>query len=60
MNETTIVRTEVLETGFGFYTDDELRLLSSCVVNSTLAQDVLGNALTGFGPCQWNILFSSV
>ena len=42
-----IVRSEVVETEFGFYTDEEIKSLSVCKVTSPLAFDALGNALPG-------------
>ena len=41
----TIVRSEVIETGFGLYTDDEIKALSACQITSPLSEDELGNAL---------------
>ena len=43
----SIVRSEVTETQFGLYTDEELRDLSVCKITSPLARDGLGNALHG-------------
>ncbi len=42
-----IVRSEVIETGFGFYGDDALRLLSVCKLTSPVSQDALGNPIQG-------------
>ena len=41
----SIVRAEVVETGFGFYIDEEIRQLSYCRVTSTLTEDALGHSL---------------
>jgi hypothetical protein len=42
-----VVRSEVREVGFGFYTDEELMKLSVCKVTSPISQDSLGNCLPG-------------
>ena len=42
-----IVRSEVVETGFGFYSDEGIRAISACQITSPLAQDTLGNNLPG-------------
>ena len=47
MDDLCVVRSEVSETGFGFYTDDELEELSCCKITSTLAIDPLGVHLFG-------------
>ena len=43
----TIVRSEVVGTSFGFYTDDELKALSVCRITSPVVYDALGTALPG-------------
>lgn len=40
-----IVRSEVVETNFGLYVDDEIKNLSACQITSPLTFDALGNAL---------------
>lgn len=42
-----IVRNEVTETGFGFYSDNDIKSLSVCKIISPVAQDLLGNNLQG-------------
>jgi hypothetical protein len=42
-----IVRSEVTETGFGFYTDDDIKNLSVMRIVSPVSQDLLGNNLEG-------------
>lgn len=42
-----IVRSQVIETGFGFFSDDALRALSVCQITSPVSQDSLGNYLSG-------------
>lgn len=42
-----IISSEVSEIRFGLYSDDELRALSVCKIDSPLAFDSLGNALKG-------------
>ena len=42
-----IVRSEVTETGFGFYTDDDIKKLSVMRIVSPVSQDLLGNNLEG-------------
>jgi hypothetical protein len=42
-----IVRTEVTETGFGFYSDDDIKRLSVKRIISPVSQDMLGNNLDG-------------
>eukprot|EP01035_Chromulina_nebulosa_P018336 gene18336-24027_t len=60
MNQSSVVRSEVIETGFGFYSDDELKALSVCHITSPLARDALGNPLNGglcderLGPINFN------
>lgn len=43
----TIVRSEVHETQFGFYSDDEIRQLSVCKITSPEARDGLGHPTQG-------------
>lgn len=45
MNEVSVVRSEVVETGFGFYVDEEVKHLSCCKITSTLTEDALGHSL---------------
>eukprot|EP01041_Mallomonas_annulata_P009274 gene9274-19252_t len=45
--QTNIVRSEVVETEFGLYTDDELRSLSVCKITSPISFDNFGNVLHG-------------
>ena len=45
MGDSALVRSEVVETGFGFFTDKDLKSLSCCKVASTLSQDALGRYL---------------
>lgn len=40
-----IVRSEVVETGFGFYFDKDIKHLSCCKITSTLTEDALGHSL---------------
>jgi hypothetical protein len=42
-----IVRTEVTETAFGFYTDEDIKNLSVKRIISHISQDLLGNNLDG-------------
>jgi hypothetical protein len=44
----TIVRSEVVETGFGFYTDDDIKDLSVRQIVSSISEDLLGNKLEGY------------
>jgi hypothetical protein len=44
----SIVRSEVTETGFGFYTDDDIKDLSVRQIVSSISQDLLGNNLEGY------------
>jgi len=44
-DNSTLVRSEVVETGFGFFTDKDLKSLSCCKVTFTLSQDALGRYL---------------
>ena len=46
-NQSIIVRDEVIETNFGFYTDDDIKRLSVCKLTSPIAFDALGNTLQG-------------
>jgi len=46
-NNNHIVRSEVTETAFGFYSDDEIKNMSYCKVTSPVTNDALGNALAG-------------
>jgi hypothetical protein len=45
MNDNSVVRAEVVETGFGFYFDTDIRHLSRCRITSTLTEDALGHTL---------------
>jgi len=45
--DNVIVRSEVIQTGFGFYTDSQLEQLSACQIQSPVSFDSLGHALTG-------------
>ena len=45
MNDDPIPRAEVSITGFGFYTDEEIKELSRCQVTSNLLKDSFGQAL---------------
>lgn len=47
MSASSLVRSEVREVGFGFYTDAELLQLSVCKITSPISQDILGNSLPG-------------
>ena len=42
-----IVRSEVCETTFGFYSDEEIKIISNCKITSPITHDSLGNALLG-------------
>lgn len=42
-----IVRNEVVEMGFGIYSEDEMKALSVCKVTSPISTDSLGNPLPG-------------
>ena len=42
-----IIRSEVKETAFGFYSDEEVKALSVCKVTSPVTKDALGIPLTG-------------
>ena len=42
-----IVRSEVAETSFGFYSDEEIKKMSYCKITSPLTHDALGNPLQG-------------
>lgn len=42
-----IVRSEVTETTFGFYSEEEISDMSYCKIVSPLTHDALGNALQG-------------
>jgi len=42
-----VVRNEVSETHFGFYSEAEIKSMSVCKVNSSVAYDALGNTLSG-------------
>ena len=42
-----IVRNEVVQTSFGFYSDEDVELMSSCKVFSPLSLDSLGNIISG-------------
>ncbi len=42
-----VVRSEVIQAGFGFYTDKDLEQLSVCQVTSPISFDSLGHALPG-------------
>lgn len=44
---TPIIRSQVIETSFGFYTNDEIRKLSVCQLTSPVAQDSLNNYIQG-------------
>lgn len=46
-NSNHIVRSEVTETAFGFYSDEEIKNLSYCKIISPVTHDALGNALAG-------------
>lgn len=41
-----VVRSEVIETGFGFYTDEDVKNLSVCKVVSPVSTDALNNPLS--------------
>jgi hypothetical protein len=42
-----VVRSEVVETSFGMYTDEEFKNMSVCKITSPVAFDALGNVLRG-------------
>ena len=42
-----IVRNEVIQTSFGFYSDEDVELMSACKVFSPLSLDSLGNIISG-------------
>ena len=42
-----IIRSEVKETAFGFYSDEEIKALSVCKVTSPVTKDALGIPLVG-------------
>lgn len=42
-----IVRADVREIRFGFYSEDEVKALSQCRITSPLATDTLGNSISG-------------
>ena len=46
MREPHIVRDEVKEVVFGFYTDDDILKLSKCQVKSPIARDALGHSVS--------------
>jgi DNA-directed RNA polymerase beta' subunit len=46
-NNEKVLRSEVEETQFGLYTDDDIRKLSVCRVISPITKDALGNPLHG-------------
>ena len=50
-----IVRSEVVETGFGFYFDKDIKHLSCCKITSTLTEDALGHSLP-----KWVVSFINV
>jgi len=45
MREPHIVRDEVKEVVFGFYTDDDILKLSKCQVKSPITRDALGHSI---------------
>lgn len=45
---TQVIRSDVIETGFGFYTDESIRKLSVCQITSSVSQDALGNYIQGY------------
>jgi hypothetical protein len=42
-----VIRSEVKEASFGFYSDGELKKLSVAKITSPVTRDTLGNALAG-------------
>jgi hypothetical protein len=44
---TELIRDEVTDIGFGFYSDDEVKANSRCLITSSVAFDPLNNALPG-------------
>ena len=46
-NNQRFIRSEVIETEFGLYTDDDVQSLSVCKITSPISFDALGNVLEG-------------
>lgn len=43
-----MIRSEVKEASFGFYSDEELKRLSVAKITSPVTRDTLGNTLSGY------------
>ena len=42
-----VIRSEVVETGFGLYSDEDIKRISVCRITSSVSNDQLGNPLQG-------------